>query len=98
MQVKRRDQKYAIAGDFNASVGQNQGEDNPTTIGKHGFGEENARGLWLKQWCSLEDMCIANTMFPKPDIKKVTHAGISGNMRQIDFILVDKCLRKQLWI
>ena len=73
LRARRKKQVCIIAGDFNASVGQQQIEDHPTTVGRHGFGEENARGHWMKQWCNLENMCIANTMFPKPNTKKVTH-------------------------
>ena len=90
--------RYSFLGsDCNAVVGQQSEFDNPTTIGKHGLGIENSRGQWLKQWCTLEGLVITNTKFPKRDERKVTHIGPTGNQRQIDYIMIDRCFASKVF-
>ena len=85
-----------MGSDCNAVVGQQSEHDNPAIIGARGLGIESSRGQWLKQWCTLEDLVITNTCFPKRDDNKVTHIGPNGNRRQIVHFLVDRCFKQKV--
>jgi len=92
----KKQERFVVGGDFNAVVGHRTDHDNPANVGMHGLGEENSRGQWLKQWCCLENMLIANTFFPKHPDSKFTHVSTNGNRRQIDFVIIDKPLQRKL--
>eukprot|EP00959_Pyramimonas_sp_CCMP1952_P335746 7030378-Pyramimonas_sp.AAC.1 len=32
-------------------------------VGRHGFGEQNSRGSWLRHWAAQEGLVIANPFF-----------------------------------
>ena len=85
-----------IAGDFNAEVGVRQVIDNQTLIGAWSIGEQNYRGFMLKRWCELNEMVIANTMYPKTKENIVTYVGPNNNERQIDFAFINRITRRNL--
>ena len=85
-----------IAGDFNAEIGVRQAMDNQLLIGSWSTGEQNYRGFMLKRWCELNDMLIANTMYPKTRKNIVTYVGPNKHERQIDYVLIGRKTRKLL--
>ena len=51
-----------LMGDFNAKVGDSECAAN-SVIGKFGYGNSNARGEQLLNFCGINDLVIANTLF-----------------------------------
>ena len=94
--VNQRKSIFIVGGDFNARVGIRSDLDSETVIGAHGYGEENDRGLWLKNFCALENLSISNTYFPKPDSKKVTYTSPQKKQKQLDYILVASSTMKMV--
>uniref|UniRef100_A0A8D8U352 Craniofacial development protein 2 n=1 Tax=Cacopsylla melanoneura TaxID=428564 RepID=A0A8D8U352_9HEMI len=84
-----------LMGDFNASVGSSLS--NQGCVGKFGFGNMNARGERLLEFCEQYEMIITNTMYEVPDRRRYTWK-TPGDMNrfQIDFILVKKKYRNQV--
>ena len=75
-----------VCGDLNGHVGKNTAgfED---VHGGNGFGERNADGIRLLDYCLAANLSISNTFFSKPPAKLITYH--SGNVEsQIDFILI----------
>ena len=85
-----------VAGDFNAEIGVRQTIDNQRLIGEWSIGEQNYRGFMLKRFCELNDLAIANTMYPKTKANIVTFVGPNKHERQIDFALVNRRARRNL--
>ena len=85
-----------IAGDFNAEIGVRQVIDNQRLIGEWSVGEQNYRGFILKRWCELNDMSIANTLYPKRKENIFTYVGPNKHERQIDFALLSRKTRRLL--
>ena len=85
-----------IAGDFNAEVGTRREIDNQKLIGSWSVGEQNYRGFWLKRWCEMNELTIANTIFPKRRENIVTYVAPNKHERQIDFALVTQKTRRIL--
>ena len=85
-----------IAGDFNAEIGTRREIDNQKLIGCWSIGDQNYRGFWLKRWCELNELTIANTLFPKRKDNIITYVAPNKHERQIDFALVTKRTRRIL--
>ena len=85
-----------IAGDFNAEIGTRMETDNQKLIGMWSAGDQNYRGFWLKRWCELNELSIANTFFPKRRENIITYIGPNKHERQIDFVLATRKTRKIL--
>lgn len=93
--ARRKNWTCITFGDWNAVIGQGQGEDDPDSVGLYGIGQRNERGRWLAQWATAQQVTIANTMFEKTVDQQWTHNnGI--NKRQIDFFFI--CSRRWSWI
>ena len=77
-----------VCGDLNGHVGKDiAGFDG--VHGGNGFGERNADGIRLLDFCLAANLAITNTFFSKSPNKLVTYS--SGDMQsQIDFILVPR--------
>ena len=88
--------KLVIAGDFNAKVGDEEGNKAHSSCGSFGYGTQNSRGQWLLTWSSVKALKIANTMFRKQDDKLRTHLSAQKTWSQLDYILVDKWLNSKL--
>ena len=95
LETKRREH-LVIAGDFNAEIGIRQVIDNQKLIGSWSIGEQNYRGFMLKRWCELNDLSIANTLYPKTARNITTYVGPNKLERQIDFVLLSRKTRKML--
>ena len=94
-EARRKNRRFVCAGDFNAVVGQRCDGDVVDVVGNHGLGVRNSRGSTMVTWASLEDLCIVNTHFRKRHEAQWTHKN-GGRERQIDFVCIDKCMRK--WV
>ena len=86
-----------IAGDFNAKVGKNEGED--LCLGKFSRGRRNYSGECLVNFCEMHDLYICNSSFQHSArnittwSKQYTHPvtkEITTSFSQIDFILVKR--------
>jgi exonuclease III len=80
-----------VMGDLNAKVGIDASAWNGV-IGQHGIGEENERGERLLNFCSCNNLVIANTLFKqtKPQ-RKWTWTSPDGHTKNlIDFIMISK--------
>ena len=93
---RRKKEHVVIAGDFNAEIGERNDFDDSRFIGKHSIGITNPRGAWLKRYCCLNNLTIANTLYTKPEEQKVTYVGPNLRPRQIDFILIDQKTKRLL--
>ena len=77
-----------VCGDLNAHVGKGtNGFD--IVHGGNGFGNRNADGVRLLDFCLAANLSITNTFFSKPPNKLVTYRS-GDNQSQIDFILVPR--------
>lgn len=85
-----------VIGDLNAKVGK----DNTfytRTMGKHGCGVMNENGERLADFCTMNNLVIGGTLFPHPDIHKLTWCSPNGRDRnQIDHLLVNGRWRRSL--
>jgi len=61
----------AALGDFNAGVRRNQIAWSGV-IGKHGIGNMNDNGAWLRVFCATQDLVIADIIFSVEGIHKGT--------------------------
>ena len=85
---RARKEQVIIGGDFNAEIGARSEVDNQNYIGSWSIGQQNYRGFWLKRWCELEEVFVANTFYPKTNENTVTYVGPNQHGRQIDYFLV----------
>ncbi|XP_066920323.1 craniofacial development protein 2-like [Clytia hemisphaerica] len=77
-----------ICGDLNGHVGkETAGFDN--VHGGNGFGDRNADGIRLLDFCLAANLAITNTFFSKSDNKLVTYQS-GATKSQIDFILIPR--------
>ena len=77
-----------IMGDLNAKVG-NDNRGYERTMGVHGLGTQNDKGLRLCEFSQLNGLVIAGTLFPHKDIHKATWVSADGGVRnQIDHLLI----------
>ena len=81
-------EEFVIMGDFNAVVGNDITEDWPEVIGKFGFGNHNPRELNLLQFCAINNLIIANTIFKHNEKRKYTCTSPDfKTKKQIDYIV-----------
>ena len=83
-----------IAGDWNSELESITGNIN-AAVGSYANEESNARGCWFQRWATLEKLVIANTLFKKRWGRRWSHTQ-KGRKRVIDYICVDRRLRKHL--
>jgi hypothetical protein len=80
-----------LMGDFNAKVGS-QFQDTNGVVGKFGYGQRNARGDRLVEFCGLNELIITNTQFKQSKDNRywtwLAPNGIGRN--QIDYIMISK--------
>jgi len=89
-----RREDIVLLGDFNASVGNDTYRNWPDVVGKYGFGKHNQRGFNLLQFCAINSLVIANTIFNHKESRRYTWMSPDlTSKRQIDFILVSKGLK-----
>ena len=60
IQACNSQENIIIMGDFKAKVGSG---DNSKSIGPHGLGDKNDRGMILEAWCEANEYVAMNTWF-----------------------------------
>eukprot|EP00973_Karenia_brevis_P027152 3744968-Karenia_brevis.AAC.1 len=88
--------KVIVAADFNAQVGPASEDDDMSIVGRYALGPENSRGQWLSNWATLRQLALANTIFTKRIDYITTYISPSKRTKQLDYILLDKCMRPYL--
>ena len=89
-QARKSKSHIIIGANCNARAGTMTDDDDPRTIGRYGIGPCNARGQWLKNWASTQDLVMTNTFFQKQRCNYHTYVGPNGIPREIDYILTTK--------
>ena len=90
-----RNEKYILIGDFYAKVGNTHHNTLPDVVGKFGLGDSNDRGTELLQFCALNKLVIANTVFNHSKLRRVTWTSPDGHTQnQIDYIIVQQQWKK----
>ena len=95
MAVSPADETLLVCGDFNGHIG----ESSPVFNGVHGgfgYGNQNADGVRVLDFCAASNLSIANSFFRKTPNKFITYSS-GGNCSQIDFILARRCMLKHVW-
>ncbi|CAK0806729.1 unnamed protein product [Prorocentrum cordatum] len=54
------------------------------------MGRSINRGRLLNSWAKMEKMVVANTMFERPEEKRITLIGTDDIPKQLDYILVGR--------
>ena len=60
--VIQKGEELQVKGDFNAKVGDDQHSSWPEVVGQFGLGHANDRGQQLLQFCTINDLVIANSV------------------------------------
>ncbi|CAF4461107.1 unnamed protein product, partial [Rotaria sp. Silwood2] len=83
-----------IMGDLNARVSQQQHLDRFSVVGKHAGDDLNENGQRLTDFCSINDLIIANTFFEHKPIHQMTWMHPSNKKwHVIDYTLVNRKFR-----
>ena len=76
-----------VMGDWNAVVGAGRDE---KTVGLHGLGNQNRRGVKLIEFCNRKKLVVCNTWFQQHVRRKYTWKNRGDTQRyQIDYILIN---------
>ena len=78
--------------DFHTSVGSHM-QDIWPLVGSYGAGEHNERGVKLLQFCAINNLFIANTIFKYKERRRYTWTSLKRTKMQIDFIIISKKLK-----
>ena len=97
-EAERKDSSCIVGLDANAVLGPRNHFDNATLIGPWAVGIRNHRGHLFASWLHVHNLCAVNTRYCKlPERLWTQQQASSGNLRQIDYILVSakllSCLR-----
>ena len=78
-------------GDFNAKVGKDWEPWNGT-LGRFGIGEQNERGEKLLSFCTVNNLCISNTLFKesKPSRQWTWESPDGVTKNKIDYIIIKR--------
>lgn len=90
-QVPRREM-LLVMGDFNAKIGSTYNDDHlRTVVGNFGTGERNERGEMLLDFCTENELFVANSNFQHHVRRLYTWQSPNGHTRnQIDYVLVQQ--------
>ena len=93
---RQKGAKVAVAGDFNAHLTVDQVSDDGEEVVGHCCYSPigDARGDWLTAWCMTFRLFVANTFANTCEKSWIYQK--AGVHTQIDFILLDMCLRNKL--
>lgn len=98
IKLTKRQDVTIIMGDFNAKVGEEEAAD---CVGRYGLGERNDRGDRLIEFCTNEELIIANTLFKLHKRRLYTWKSPADNSdkivrNQIDYIIVNRRYRNSI--
>jgi len=83
-----------VGGDLNGHVGTNvDGYDG--VHGGHGFGERNADGQQILEFCDAMELIIMNTCFKRQKNKLATYVS-GGTVSAINYLLLRRCHRQNI--
>ena len=68
----------------------------PEVVGSYGAGKHNERGVKLLQFCAINNLFIANTIFKHKERRRYTWTSPKQTEMQIDFIIMSKKLKSTL--
>jgi hypothetical protein len=94
MAVSPADETLLVCGDFNGHIGASS----PGFDGVHGgfgYGNQNADGVRILDFCAAANLSITNSFFSKTPNKLITYRS-GDNRSQIDFILVRRSMLKHV--
>ncbi|CAF3398890.1 unnamed protein product [Rotaria socialis] len=86
-----------IMGDFNARVGKQQNQTTKNVIGPHTVDKINENGQHLIDFCSHNDIIVANTFYQHKTVHQMTwkHPG-NKRWHMLDYTLVNKKFRSSV--
>jgi exonuclease III len=86
-----------IMGDFNARVGKQQSQTTKNVIGPHAVDKINENGQRLIDFCSHNDIIVANTFYQHKTVHQMTwkHPG-NKKWHMLDYTLVNKKFRSSV--
>ena len=88
--------KIVLLGDFNTSVGNTINDNWPEVVGHYAIRTNNAKRLKLLQWCAINDLFIANSIFKHKEKRKYTWISPDRTEKQIDYIIMSRKLKSTL--
>ena len=89
-----RDETILLGGDLNGHVGERM-EEYEGIHGGFGFGQRNAEGVRILEFCDALRLVLCNTCFKKEKNKLVTYSS-GGSRSVIDYIAVKSSDRKMI--
>lgn len=89
-----------VLGDFNSRVGSAVSPvDGHGVLGSHGYGERNAAGNEMLEFCRRASLCVANTFFRHRGARKATWRNPAGGRAAIaGLACLDYVLVKRQWL
>ena len=85
---------FVVGGDLNGHVGTNvDGYDG--VHGGYGFGERNADGERILEFCNAMELIVTNTCFKRQKNKLATYVS-GGTVSAIDYLLLRGCDRRHI--
>lgn len=95
-QVEKKHGLLLIGGDLNGRVGNN-GREASGCIGKYGEPNKNSNGQRIIDFCTVNNLFVANTFFQHADIHKYTRIMESRQEKSIiDLLLMERSGRKRI--
>jgi hypothetical protein len=87
---KEKEYYNIIMGDWNAKIGEREGEEERLTVGKFGLGSRNENGDKMVQFAIENNLKVANTFFKKRKNRKWTWLSPDENVKnEIDHLLTN---------
>ena len=68
----------------------------PEVVGSYGAGKHNERGVKLLQFCAINNLFIAKTIFKHEEKRRYTWTSPKQTEMQIDYIIMSKKLKYTL--
>ena len=68
----------------------------PEVVGSYGAGEHNEKCVKLLQFCAINNLFIANTIFKHKERRRYTWTSPKRTEMQIDFIIMSEKLKSSL--
>jgi hypothetical protein len=79
-----------IGGDFNATIGTDQNQDNQPVTGKYGNDQKSENGMQLREFMEINKLTSTATHFQKANHNTWSWQGNGTNEKQIDHIMTKR--------